>query len=402
MSDKSTFMHRIRGWRLDRNAWLTLIMLAMCVILALMPSPFQSPYAQKVTRVRASVVSVDNSDVQQFGIVRAGDQSVQVLVREGEYKGQAIGASNALLGKMETDKMFQVGDEAYLVLDEVSGVVSATAYDHYRLGTEVLLMAVFCVVLIFFAGWSGFRAIISFVFALLLLWKGLLPVILLGYDPIAAALVMVLVLAAATLALVAGANRTALVAFVGSLLGILLTMGLSLALLPPFHLHGAVQPFSETLLYTGFEGLNLTRLFMAAVFLGASGAVLDVAIDVSTAMNEVIVKRPDLSRSELMRSGFAVGRNMTSTMVTTLLMAYASSYIALLMVFMAQGVPPINLLNTNYVAAELFKTVIGSFGLVTVAPFTAVVGGFLYVRHQRQESAAFAESTPLPDQQPGL
>ena len=90
MSEKSTLNRRIRGWRLDRNAWLTLVMLALCVILALMPSPFKSPYAQDVTRVRGSVVSVDNSDVQQFGIVRAGDQTVQVLVREGEYKGQVI------------------------------------------------------------------------------------------------------------------------------------------------------------------------------------------------------------------------------------------------------------------------------------------------------------------------
>ncbi len=70
-------------------------------------------------------------------------------------------------------------------------------------------------------------------------------------------------------------------------------------------------------------------------------------------------------------------------MVTTLLTAYASGYMALLMVFMVQRTPPLYLLNTNYVAAEILKTVVGSFGLVTVAPFTAVVGGFIYVR-QRQ------------------
>jgi uncharacterized membrane protein len=153
-------------------------------------------------------------------------------------------------------------------------------------------------------------------------------------------------------------------------------------LLPPFHLHGAILPFSETLFYSGYENLDLRRVFLAAIFLGASGAVLDVAIDVSTAMNEVIEKRPDLSRRELIGSGFAVGRNMTSTMVTTLLMAYASGYMALLMVFMAQGIPPLNFANTNYVAAEILKTVVGSLGLVTVAPFTAIVGGLIYVKQR--------------------
>jgi len=63
-------------------------------------------------------------------------------------------------------------------------------------------------------------------------------------------------------------------------------------------------------------------------------------------------------------------------------MAYASGYMALLMVFIAQGIPPLYLLNTNYVAAEVLKTIVGSLGLVTVAPFTAIVGGFIYVRRR--------------------
>lgn len=65
------------------------------------------------------------------------------------------------------------------------------------------------------------------------------------------------------------------------------------------------------------------------------------------------------------------------TMTTTLLFAYSGGYVALLMVFMAQGTPLSNILNYKYVAAELLHTVIGSFGLVTVAPFTAFCAGIL-------------------------
>jgi uncharacterized membrane protein len=50
------------------------------------------------------------------------------------------------------------------------------------------------------------------------------------------------------------------------------------------------------------------------------------------------------------------------------------------MAFMAQGVPLINLFNLIYVAAEVLKTIVGSFGLVTVAPFTALVGGLVLRR----------------------
>lgn len=364
-----------------RDLVLTLVILLVIVLIYLIPSSFVSPYAQDVERVRTRVIAVDDRDIQQYGIVKAGSQALEVEILEGQYQGVITSATNDLIGKMETDKMFSTGDTAFVVLNVLNGeVLSATAYDHYRIDIELILIGIFVLVLVGFAGWSGARAVVSFIFAISMIWRVLLPSILLGYDPLWMAFVVVLFISAVTLFLVAGINRSALVALLGASLGILVAIALALAIFPFFHLHGAVQPFSETLLYSGYEFLDLTRIFLAAVFVGASGAVIDVAIDVSTAMNEVIEKRPDLTMKELLQSGFVVGRNMTSTMVTTLLMAYAAGYMSLLMVFLAQGIPPVNILNTNYVAAEILRTVVGSFGLVTVAPFTALVGALIYTR----------------------
>ena len=373
------------------------------MLLLLVPSPFKSPYTEQVDRVRGRVLEVDNAGIQQFGIVKAGHQVLLVEVMEGTWRGERVTAGNDLIGKMETDKMFQVGDIAFVVLDIAAGrITSANAYDHYRLDVESVLLALFGVLLVGFAGWTGVRALLSFLFAVLLIWKGLLPAILMGWDPILVALCVAALLTVVTLTLVAGITRTALAAIVGSFLGMLLTCGLASLLLSPFHLHGAILPFSETLLYTGLEHLDLTRVFLAAVFVGASGAVMDVAIDVATAMTEVVHKRPDLSVRALMQSGFAVGRAMTATMVTTLLMAHTAGYMALLMVFMAQGVPPINILNTNYVAAEILKTVVGSFGLVTVAPFTAIIGAFIltqgehsWLRDTSRQTSSSTRSKPV-------
>jgi uncharacterized membrane protein len=144
-----------------------------------------------------------------------------------------------------------------------------------------------------------------------------------------------------------------------------------------FHVHGAVLPFAETLLYSGFAHLNLTKIYIAAVFIAASGAVMDLAMDVAASMHEVVSKKEDISVLDAIRSGFTVGRAVVGTMTTTLLLAYSGGYITLLMAFMAQGVPLTNLFNLIYVAAEVLKTVVGSFGLVMVAPFTAIVGGFV-------------------------
>ncbi len=242
-------------------------------------------------------------------------------------------------------------------------------------------------------GWTGIKTCLSLFFSVIVIWKILLPGILRGLDPIWLAFLVVIAIAGVTLFSVAGLTRTALVAWLGAFLGILLTTILALCLFPPFRLHGAIQPYSETLLYSGFEHLNLARLFIAAIFLGASGAVMDLSIDVSAAMNEVSQKRPDLSFKELTKSGLYVGRPMAATMVTTLLMAYTSGYMALLMVLLSKGIPPIQIINLNYISAEILKTVVGSFGLITVAPFTAFVGGFVYTKWKPNHSPP---STALP------
>lgn len=112
---------------------------------------------------------------------------------------------------------------------------------------------------------------------------------------------------------------------------------------------------------------------------------MDLSVDITSATWEVIQKKPEIGAREAMMSGIRVGRAAMGTMTTTLLLAYSGGYIALLMVFMAQGTPVDHILNYKYVAAEILDTVVGSFGLVTVAPFTAVVAGVLLTKRKVSE-----------------
>ena len=168
-----------------------------------------------------------------------------------------------------------------------------------------------------------------------------------------------------------------LAAVSGSFLGIVVTCVLGVIFTDLFQIHGAVMSSSESLLYSGYQHLDLTQIYMASIFLGASGAVMDLSVDITSAVYEVVEKRPDLDWREAVKSGLNVGRAAMGTMTTTLLFAYSGGYIALLMVFMAQGTPLDHMLNYKYVAAEIIHTVVGSFGLVTVAPFTALTAGRL-------------------------
>ena len=105
-------------------------------------------------------------------------------------------------------------------------------------------------------------------------------------------------------------------------------------------------------------------------------------MDISAGVAEVARHSPGLTRRELFRSGLRIGRAVVGTMTTTLLFAYSGGYLTLLMVFAAQGTSPVAFINSTLVSAELVKTLVGSFGLVLVAPFSAASAAFLLKRRK--------------------
>jgi uncharacterized membrane protein len=118
---------------------------------------------------------------------------------------------------------------------------------------------------------------------------------------------------------------------------------------------------------------------------------MDLAMDIASASEEVYLHSPSISRSRLMRSGFSVGRSIIGTMTTTLVLAYSGSYLSLMMYFVGQGTPLVDILNLKYVASEILTTLVGSFGLVTVAPFTAVAAALILTRAPRRAAAPAPE-----------
>ena len=378
-----------------------LVCLLAIVVLLLLPTGFEGALDyQQAERCTARVLSVDNSAIIDTGLVRSGEQLCQLEITDGLFEGRTVTGVNMLNGSLEQDKLFAPGDTALVVVSHDGDVITnVTMSDHYRLGWEALLAAAFAVFLILFAGRTGVRALASFALTILTLWKVLVPTYLNGYNPIWVGLAVTLFLTVLIIALVYGFDRRCAAAVSGSFLGILVTCILGVIFTDLFQIHGAVMSYSESLLYSGYQHLDLTQIYMASIFLGASGAVMDLSVDITSAVHEVVEKRPDLPWREAVKSGLNVGRAAMSTMTTTLLFAYSGGYIALLMVFMAQGTPLDNLLNYKYVAAEIIHTVIGSFGLVTVAPFTALTAGWLLAKGKARRRKEQPDEMPAVEKQ---
>lgn len=362
------------------------------LFLFFLPTGYQEIY-READQCVAKVLETDDSAIIDTGLVRSGEQRCKLEIISGKFKGEQTEGVNMLNGSLEQDKMFYPGDTAQVVVSyDGDEILMVTMIDHNRIPMELVMGAIFIIFLILFAGRTGIRAVLSFLLTILAIWKILVPSYLKGYNPIWMGLIFTLILSLLIIALVYGFDRRCASAVSGTFLGVLVTCVMGAVFTDLFKIHGAVMSSSESLLYAGYQDLNLTRIFMASIFIGASGAIMDLSVDITSAVYEVVEKRPDIGWKEAVKSGMNVGRAAMGTMTTTLLLAYSGGYIALLMVFMAQGTPLINILNYKHVAAEMIHTVIGSFGLVTVAPFTALCAG-VFLTHKKEATESQVQET---------
>jgi len=365
-----------------RNLIFILVVLACSGGLYLLPSTPSLLKTEEGTRMLARVVAVDNVDIQQQGLLRVGSQSLEVEPVGGKWKGRRFRAGNQLRGQLELDKEFKVGDLAVVTMpadaDPQTGVL--VARDHYRSGWSLVLFGCFCLLLVIFGGWIGVKALFSFVFSCLAIWKLVIPLVLRGWSADWVIFGTVAILTAVIVYLVAGLTRKGVAAFVGSSAGVLAALALAHLFGSLMKINGATMPYVQTLLYSGYEKLSLPDIFIGATILAGSGAVMDLGMDIASGVEEVAHHNPGLSFRELTASGLRIGRSVVGTMTTTLLLAYSGGYLTLLMVFAAQGTHVLDILDNPLVAAEVMKTLIGSFALVLVAPLTALASGMLFSR----------------------
>ena len=368
------------------------------VLLALLwwiPTGFQKQIYVNSEGVKAKVVEVNNKGVYSTGMIQQGDQRCTIEILEGEHKGQQVEGMNLLTGKLEFDKMFKPGDEAWVLLelDSSNEVIFANMVDYYRIDQQIFLIGLFVILIIAFSGFTGVRTLLSFSFALFSIVKILIPCLLKGIPPLLVALMVGNLLTVITLLLVAGCNKKAYTAIISSMICSLMTCLLAVVFGDLFKMHGAVMDWSESLLYAGYQNLDLTAIFQAGIYLACSGAILDLAIDISAALDEVIKNNPSVSRANLIKSGLSIGKSVVGSQTTTLLLAYMGSYITILMVYMAQGTPLMSILNSQKVSSEILHTFVGCIGLVLVSPLTAIICGIVYC--PRHHCEAGIETSPL-------
>lgn len=334
----------------------------------------------------AQVISVETFGNEKFstsGEINQIKQSVEVKILTGRHKGDKVFVDNILMGNPAYDINLKKGDRVILHVEESQGDVNFFIADKQRVNALYFLAGLFFILVLLVGHKKGLSSLISIFITLALIFWGLTPLILSGFNPVFATVLICVFASVVAIFLVGGFNAKSLSAVLGTVLSLMAAGGLSVLSIKFASLTGFSSEES-LFLFSAHPELNFVGVLASAMIIGALGAVMDIGMSISSTVNELFSSNSGMSIRELFNSGMNVGRDIIGMMANTLILAYLGS--ALSLVLLSSNIDMQKFFNLNQVATEISSALIGSIAIVLCVPITAVISAFLIKKRERAEA----------------
>jgi uncharacterized membrane protein len=358
-----------------------LIISGSSTVLARAEKPVEETYVKaQVNQVKEEKIQIHSDDPLYDPSIEGTQyntiQKVTYEVLEGDHKGIIFESENELSNRIY-DLDLKKGDKVMLLLKVYEDrTYSGFATDFIRSNIILVLIILFIGALILIGKLKGLRALVSLVITVGSIFFVLIPLTLQGHDPLLIAFLIAVFVTIATILLISGINKKAISAIIGTLGGVVLAILIAYIAGNSSMLTG-LSGEDARILYINRPELDFMNIFFASVLIGALGAVMDIGMSISSAVHEVSEANPKAGKKKLFKSGMNVGKDIMGTMSNTLILAYAGSAFPLLLLFSLNEFSAMQVINFDFMAAEIIRAISGSFGLLLAIPITAFVGSLL-------------------------
>jgi uncharacterized membrane protein len=348
------------------------------------------PAAAQIEQFKATVTGVDRdaceAPVQGQVATTFRCAVVDAEVAEGADRGQELSFNHAT---GPNTRLMEVGDRILVSRSpDPEGGSQYFLVDYDRRFPLIVLAALFAVFVVALSRWHGFFSILGVAISLGVLIIFVMPAILQGGSPVAVAIVGAALIMFVNLYLAHGFNARTTTAILGTMASLLLTGLLAVLFVEVGHFTGFGSE-EASFLQLSADQVNLEGLLLGGIIIGTLGVLDDVTITQASAVWELRAANPAFGSAELYRSAIRIGRDHIASTVNTLVLAYAGASLPLLLLFTISRRPLGDVLNSEVVAEEVVRTLVGSIGLVASVPVTtalaaAVVAGGFSRRKKRE------------------
>ncbi|MCI8443469.1 MAG: YibE/F family protein [Provencibacterium sp.] len=337
-------------------------------------------------------VSEPRTIEESFGGYQNTVQTLDLKIRllDGFLKGeiQPVNGQRIEANSPARFYPYKVGDKVYATFnfdqnDQPFWYIS----DHARGGALLFLALSFFLLLILFGRRQGVNTVITLVFTIAAVFFVMIPAILGGANIYLLTFIVSSFIVVMTLGIVIGINSKSLAAAAGCAGGVGAAGLLTVVMQQVMKISGLLNEESSFVMLINPERpISLRGLIFAAIAIGALGAVMDVAMSISSSLDELVRYTPSLAPGELVRSGMRIGRDIMGTMANTLVLAYVGSSLNVILLLFSYNRSLSAILNREMVAVEVLQSVAGSIGILCAVPASAVCYALLHALRLKKEA----------------
>ena len=353
------------------------------------PSTPRSSVQSGVIYEKAKVVAITGGAYQgdqDMEDVPVGKQELTAELISGDYKGQRFSLTNNLSYLYGT--VLKEGDTITVAFSLTDGKVeNVVLQDYDRTVPLAVIVLLFLLVTILVGGKVGAKSLLGLGLTILCVFVILIPLLIDGWPTLPTVLALCAFVTVITFVVLGGVNRKTVCAILGTIMGVALAMAFGkfacwLLRIDGYKMYVAV-PTVEPLLQLRqtqdpAHALRLADLLVGGILLTALGAVNDVAMSISSAMNELIAVNPSLTRRQLFKSGMNIGRDMVGTMTNTLILALVGGSFAMIIYYTSMEPSWVQLMSTTFLSVEMVQALASSIGVILAVPFSVVIGMLLF------------------------
>ena len=325
---------------------------------------------------KAKVVKILQDNLEENG-TRVGEQKVRVRMLTGVRKGEELditSSSGYLFGAACKPGM------KVIVMQSVAGDSTvASVYTQDREGVIYIFALIYLLVLCLIGGKQGIKGCLGLVFTFFCVIFVYLPLVYLKYSPFWIAVFVCFITTLVTMYLIGGPTRKTCAATLGTLVGVILAGVSAWCFSKASGISGYNVSDIETLMTLwNTNRIQVGGLLFSGLLISCLGAVMDVAMSISSAIDEIYRQNLSLSRKELFKAGLRVGRDMMGTDSNTLILAFAGSSVSTLLLDYSYNLPYQQIINSNNIGIAIMQGLAGSFGIVLSVPFTVLICTILF------------------------
>ncbi|WP_457460178.1 YibE/F family protein [Streptomyces sp. TE5632] len=239
-----------------------------------------------------------------------------------------------------------------------------------------LLAGIFAIAVVAVGRLRGAMALIALAVSFLVLNFFILPAILQGSNPLVVAVVGASAIMLQALYLCHGLSARTSVAVLGTLVSLLLIGILGSVFIDWAALTGNTDD-NTGLIHGLYPDIDMSGLLLAGVIIGSLGVLDDVTVTQTSSVWELHEANPSMGWRGLYRAGIRIGRDHIASVVNTLVLAYAGAALPLLLLFSIAQSSVGTVANSELVAEEIVRTLVGSIGLVAAVPVTTALAALV-------------------------